>query len=507
MITDCFVIASASNERQVNAIVDEVEEKMRLAGYKPARREGAREGRWTLLDFVDIVVHIQHQDERNFYALDRLWRDCPIVPVDLDGAGAVTIRRLVMLRHGQTEYNAGNRMQGQLDTDLSDLGRDQAVAAAEVLAKRQPLLIVSSDLRRALDTAESLGERSGLPVEVDARLRETHLGDWQGMTHIEVDAAAPGARIAWRNDATWAPHGGESRVDVAARGMPLVSGAGRRPDRVGHRRTRTAGGAGRARRADRRADGGAAGTAGGQLAGAGRHGQRQLGAAVRAFRRRRGASTISGGASTCGTPRHRSPTMSSEPTARATLLVFCDSLSYYGPTGGLPADDPRIWPNIVAAQLGWDVELIGRIGWTCRDVWWAATQDPRAWAALPRAGAVIFATGGMDSLPSPLPTALRELIRYVRPPWLRRWVRDGYGWVQPRLSPIARAALPPHVSVEYLETDPRGNRFQPAGHPDRRVAAVGAHRRDVRQGTPRQAGHGQGDHRMGRRNTTFRWST
>ena len=77
VITDCFVIASASNERQVNAIVDEVEEKMREAGYKPARREGTREGRWTLLDYVDIVVHIQHQDERDFYALDRLWRDCP----------------------------------------------------------------------------------------------------------------------------------------------------------------------------------------------------------------------------------------------------------------------------------------------------------------------------------------------------------------------------------------------------------------------------------------------
>ena len=134
----------------------------------------------------------------------------------------MTIRRLVMLRHGQTEFNAGNRMQGQLDTDLSDLGRDQAGAVAEALAKRQPLLIVSSDLRRALDTAESLGERSGQPVEVDARLRETHLGDWQGLTHIEVDAAAPGARVAWRNDARWAPHGGESRVDVAERGMPLI---------------------------------------------------------------------------------------------------------------------------------------------------------------------------------------------------------------------------------------------------------------------------------------------
>lgn len=88
VITDCFVIASASNERQVNAIVDEVEEKMRQAGYKPARREGTREGRWTLLDYVDVVVHIQHQDERDFYALDRLWRDCPTVPVELDSPEA-----------------------------------------------------------------------------------------------------------------------------------------------------------------------------------------------------------------------------------------------------------------------------------------------------------------------------------------------------------------------------------------------------------------------------------
>ena len=133
------------------------------------------------------------------------------------------VRRLVLLRHGQTEYNASSRMQGQLDTDLSDLGRMQAVAAAEVLAKRQPLLIVSSDLRRALDTALALSERSGLPVSVDTRLRETHLGDWQGMTHLEVDAVAPGARLAWRDDARWAPHGGESRIDVAERSLPVVA--------------------------------------------------------------------------------------------------------------------------------------------------------------------------------------------------------------------------------------------------------------------------------------------
>lgn len=128
-----------------------------------------------------------------------------------------------MLRHGQTEFNAGSRMQGQLDTELSDLGRAQAVAAAQVLAKRQPLLIVSSDLRRAHDTALTLGEHSGLSVSVDARLRETHLGDWQGMTHSEVDEASPGARVAWRDDASWAPHGGESRIDVADRSLPLVA--------------------------------------------------------------------------------------------------------------------------------------------------------------------------------------------------------------------------------------------------------------------------------------------
>lgn len=138
--------------------------------------------------------------------------------------------------------------------------------------------------------------------------------------------------------------------------------------------------------------------------------------------------------------------------ARPVLLVVADSLSYYGPKGGLPADDPRIWPNLVAAELGWDVELIARIGWTCRDAYWALIGDPRVWAAVPRAGAVVFAVGGMDSLPSPLPTALREQIRYLRPPALRRAVRSAYRWLQPRLSVLGRpVALPPKLSVDYLE--------------------------------------------------------
>jgi ribosome-associated protein len=83
-ITDAFVLASASNERQVNAIVDEVEDKLREAGAKPIRREGQREGRWVLLDYGEIVVHVQHEEERQFYALERLWRDCPSISLPAD---------------------------------------------------------------------------------------------------------------------------------------------------------------------------------------------------------------------------------------------------------------------------------------------------------------------------------------------------------------------------------------------------------------------------------------
>jgi ribosome-associated protein len=79
-ITDCFVLASGSNERQIGAIVDGIEEKMRAVGVKPTRREGERDGRWVLLDFLDVVIHVQHTEERVFYALDRLWKDCPTIP-------------------------------------------------------------------------------------------------------------------------------------------------------------------------------------------------------------------------------------------------------------------------------------------------------------------------------------------------------------------------------------------------------------------------------------------
>jgi ribosome-associated protein len=76
-LTDVFLIVSATNERQVGAIVDEVEDKLREAGVRPVRREGAREARWVLIDFGDLVVHVQHEDEKHFYELERLWKDCP----------------------------------------------------------------------------------------------------------------------------------------------------------------------------------------------------------------------------------------------------------------------------------------------------------------------------------------------------------------------------------------------------------------------------------------------
>ena len=86
-ITDAFVLASAPNERQVQAIVDEVEERLRRQGIKAVRREGVAEARWVLLDFIDVVVHVQHAEERAYYALERLWKDCPTIPfVDRDAA-------------------------------------------------------------------------------------------------------------------------------------------------------------------------------------------------------------------------------------------------------------------------------------------------------------------------------------------------------------------------------------------------------------------------------------
>ena len=79
VITDVFLLCSAANPRQVRAVQDAVEERLLELDAKPMRREGEREGRWILLDYSDLIVHIQHADERAYYSLERLWSDCPVV--------------------------------------------------------------------------------------------------------------------------------------------------------------------------------------------------------------------------------------------------------------------------------------------------------------------------------------------------------------------------------------------------------------------------------------------
>ncbi|MGH3451759.1 MAG: histidine phosphatase family protein [Haloechinothrix sp.] len=139
-------------------------------------------------------------------------------------AGHTGLLRLVLWRHGETDYNAAGRMQGHLDSALTPVGWNQARFAVPALARFAPDLVVASDLRRATDTATVLTDGIGVPLKIDKRLRETHLGEWQGKTGPEVDAEWPGARDQWRVDASWAPPGGESRVEVAERAYDVVAG-------------------------------------------------------------------------------------------------------------------------------------------------------------------------------------------------------------------------------------------------------------------------------------------
>ncbi len=87
-LTDVFFLVSGRNERNVQAIAGEIEEKMIEAGAKPLRREGRAEGRWILLDFGDVIAHVFHEEDRMYYSLERLWKDCPAIPLELAVAGA-----------------------------------------------------------------------------------------------------------------------------------------------------------------------------------------------------------------------------------------------------------------------------------------------------------------------------------------------------------------------------------------------------------------------------------
>ncbi|MEH0844384.1 histidine phosphatase family protein [Micromonospora sp. CPCC 205711] len=106
--------------------------------------------------------------------------------------------RLIVWRHGNTDWNAASRVQGQTDVPLNDLGREQARAAAPLLAALRPDVIVASDLSRAAATADALAELTGLPVRTDPRLRERHFGLWQGLALTEAAARFPEEYARWR---------------------------------------------------------------------------------------------------------------------------------------------------------------------------------------------------------------------------------------------------------------------------------------------------------------------
>ena len=125
-------------------------------------------------------------------------------------------------RHGQTAWNFDGRFQGQSDIDLDATGIEQAAAAAQTLAALNPAAIVSSDLRRARDTADALAKLTGLPVALDERLRETYLGSWQGKTRAEVEVEFPGEAAAWLAGGLERRGGGEHMTEVAERAVAGV---------------------------------------------------------------------------------------------------------------------------------------------------------------------------------------------------------------------------------------------------------------------------------------------
>jgi len=138
----------------------------------------------------------------------------------------VTGRRIVLWRHGQTEWNLEGRLQGQTDVPLDEIGRVQAQSAARLLAALEPDVIVSSDLSRAAETASALGRLVKLEVELAEGLRETYVGTWQGLTDEEIKAKFPDEYAAWRKDHYHQRRGGgELEAEVAERAVEAIEQA------------------------------------------------------------------------------------------------------------------------------------------------------------------------------------------------------------------------------------------------------------------------------------------
>lgn len=133
------------------------------------------------------------------------------------------------------------------------------------------------------------------------------------------------------------------------------------------------------------------------------------------------------------------------------LLVIGDSLAFHGPERSERPSDPRLYPQVAAKILGADVDLVARQGWTARDGWWALTKDPIVWGEyLPRADYVLIGVGGMDQLPSPVPTWLRESIPYIRRGDVRRAARRALQAVTP---PLVTAVGGPFRTLPQAVTD------------------------------------------------------
>jgi hypothetical protein len=151
------------------------------------------------------------------------------------------------------------------------------------------------------------------------------------------------------------------------------------------------------------------------------------------------------------------------------VLVLADSLAFHGPSQPELLTHRGLYPNVLAADLGAEVDVVARFGWTARDIWWALTKDPYVYSVLlPRADAVVIGVGGMDSLPASLPTFLREGIAYLRPGWLRRRVRRVYHRAHPPLVRLSRGrmrVLPQVATDAFLSRCVQGIRFVRPGVP------------------------------------------
>ena len=297
-------------------------------------------------------------------------------------------------------------------------------------------------------------------VDVDTRLRDPS-GDWQGLTPPRSSTLSPGVRAAGATTRL-APHGGRARSTsprAAYRWSPRTRCT---PAGMGCRQVRPSGGAGRPWRIDRGAHGGAARPSVDNwpvLGGMGNASWVQL-SGHGPTAARRSDSPTSGGAWTCGTPRRRSPMMSSEPPERPKLLIFCDSLSLrpHRRSAVRRPESGRI--SVQPTRLGCRADQADRLDLLRR----VGGPPPRTRGRGPRCGipAVVFATGGMDSLPLTAADGDARTDPVNRPATLRRWVGTAVtAGCNPGCPRSRDAALPPHLTAG-IWNDPGGNRFQPA---------------------------------------------